>query len=1644
MGPEIVIGILGGSLWKYLSDKAKFKDDEKAIEEALKDAIRIGYEQFSKSHSDLAASLFDRTFLENHIGPELAKYLTRHEHPNIKTILAAYHSQFHSTPPNGLEDAIADFLNSVVQAMKDKSVLQGIIDRREIEETRHLVADVHKSITSPEEDWVALDNASADAVTRIRDDIAGRISLTLHGDKELIDAALKKEGGGIVLLGPSGCGKSALAKRIAMHSRKFIHTPWLTAEILNKPTLLETERALGLHHPFKAVFATAKSNRILLVLDAMESLTTQGISNLSQVIRAVKESDANSIWSFLLISQPEGWDQLAFQLSKAGILLDNFNIIQASGPSKQDVQYILSCIPGLSPVAYRPSVSDKLTNLKLLDQVAGQAILKPPVAEITWTSVAEVIDWVWDGWMGSGRDRYARAEVLKTLGQCEADSFGRGIAISDLSAEQQIILVPLADEEKLIEVRTERAFFRHDSTADWARYRILAGEVPVAPRLRELSAYPKWNTATRLMGQRILDMSDSNGTEWEALLNEVADGSLRGEAAQDLLLDAVILSTNVTTHLDKIRSILMREDGKFLQRLLNRFLHVATIPDQRILLNVQDEKMRHYLATNMRVPIFVYWWSLLDWLFNNLTDVINLSPVPLAKICTAWLRNTPVSKDGEGSWLRRNQVARMALTLAREIQARNLEHSPIRDAEKFAYEAAFLAASEIPDEVAQWALEMANRRPLAPDIIKRQDAYLRKEEERRIQLEADPEYQERIKGMEFLTPLTLLGPLRDPWPEGPTAMVNHIFQKVALDTSTLLNLMATRPELARELILALIIEHPAHVEDSPSSYAWCGLQYFNDGTPAMYFNGPFGIFLHINPKIALDTIIRLVNFAAERFCERQFSNTEVEVNSVKIPFVQGDVIWRGDQRVFGFFRSDLFNSTLLSSALMAIEKWLYEKIEKGENIDEWIGQILSDSQSVAFAGLLLAVGKKEPSLLEGMLLPLLGTWQFYEWDTRLIMNETSFRISMMNWVSHGEKVYNHVLDWHNLPHRRADLYNEALKLLLTSPSARNFFNIVYHKWTTDEETREATKFIAERFNPKNFELKKGVDGEHMELHFQWPDHLKEESSTYFKKSENEMLLLTFPVRCRRILDGEVSLPITQLDEFWSHIQYISELDVQEIEIDRKSQRADAICGGIAVLLIDHLNWLTEFPEREEWCIKYVFETLSKPPQHSQFDFENSISGTYWDASLGEVGALLLAEEPSNENIRFIAAHGVIAYHEEATESTISRAFRLREKLGEEFTRLLNLSLLWATLKYIRPREFPGPEAITWETWVNRLFGGFVAGRIQFKPVSIRRLARAGSRLYERQYHQRQRKRYPQYQPRHLHCNPGIDTSLLRKSLSWIRDAEMNDPHLPAGLIDDICLALSEFSISMAVPEDNEYNVQRSIPTDFDQWVFDVLSSCIIKTATPKESSKFWKPIFDIGPQLHLWPKFFLMSWFRTGLQSAGSPEAFTPHWTMMIAYVLEHPLWASNASRHYHDSEEVLCHLMGMDSAISIIGKSSFKEILESLLPLYDNWRKHWLQGQHSFINFCRLLTYSAARPLRIIGVIWIRDVLMGENYFSTREEDIEKALLGMLHTIWDEHQKIVQQDSGLREAFLDILTWLVQRQNPGALELQDEYIRSK
>ena len=90
--------------------------------------------------------------------------------------------------------------------------------------------------------------------------------------------------------------------------------------------------------------------------------------------------------------------------------------------------------------------------------------------------------------------------------------------------------------------------------------------------------------------------------------------------------------------------------------------------------------------------------------------------------------------------------------------------------------------------------------------------------------------------------------MRKPWPDGPRARVDEAFQNVVLETAAVRELCRVRPSIAREVVLATLIEEPR--EEGWSGHSLRGMDFDvverHGWLPALYMTGPFLLCLREN------------------------------------------------------------------------------------------------------------------------------------------------------------------------------------------------------------------------------------------------------------------------------------------------------------------------------------------------------------------------------------------------------------------------------------------------------------------------------------------------------------------------------------------------------------------------------------------------------------------------------------------------------------------------------------------------------------------------------------------------------------------------------------------------------------------------------
>ena len=275
---------------------------------------------------------------------------------------------------------------------------------------------------------------------------------------------------------------------------------------------------------------------------------------------------------------------------------------------------------------------------------------------------------------------------------------------------------------------------------------------------------------------------------------------------------------------------------------------------------------------------------------------------------------------------------------------------------------------------------------------------------------------------------------------------------------------------------------------------------------------------------------------------------------------------------------------------MALERWLYELIDQGVTIDPWVSRIMRESESLAFASLLIEVGKRLPSLFGGVLKPLLRTWEIWDLDSQLVTQRLSGAMAFNSWALEPPRLAAFARDWYAMPHRRGMLIaadGPVIGTMIVRDEWHQFFDELRLEWSSllhEQGEPDRLRYLIERINPQNYVFEER-DGERVIVGFQWPEELRKEADESLADLARRQNLSFLPMRCRQVLDTQTAPSAEQAMALWNLLQTVEAGDAALLTDDGGALLvgADILCAGIAVLLTFHRAWLLEDPARMTWC-----------------------------------------------------------------------------------------------------------------------------------------------------------------------------------------------------------------------------------------------------------------------------------------------------------------------------------------------------------------------------------------------------------------------------------------------------------------------------
>lgn len=1471
--------------------------------------------------------------------------------------------------------------------------------------------------------WKSLKAISEEYKRSIEIELPNGHSVIRPAEEDLIEHL--RDGPICIVYGSSGRGKSAVVKSTLDKKLSDWNQVWFSPENLDLASSERTRSEVGLLRPLQDVLAHSSEEKNVLIIDSAERINPDSRkivkSLISNLLIHNGEQKSRLNWRVIIVGQTEAWASGNFHEISG---LSSIQPIEISSLDPSDVRAALHSSNHLSWLASDNEALIALGNLKTLAWVmrAGTIFPKGGMNSISLPAIA---DRLWSYWT---KDKIKLQNLLMQLAEREAQferSFpisGFGIDVSQ-ALDEGLECLPLRKRKE-----TNSIEFEHDLGADWARFQRLKEIKNDISSWAPFASNPLWHNALRMMGQLLLREKTEQGTLWDVVYDEAEKTKVENPLAADILLDSLCLDPFAAHYLNERSDILFADNGARLNRLLKRFHHIATVSNVSSESLDIDPSLKLYLEDMQRLPIYGRWPQIAQFLSDHKEQVSSLISPTISKLCETWLTTTPLYLDPEANTPMpyRKVFAELALSTVRTLQLEQKKgHLWLTDdSEKPLYGAAFAAVNDLPDEVCEWALEMACRRPCKKEIPEALAAYREeRRKEHREKLRTDKAYPERHERLRSMP--SGISSHRDlpPWPLGPQGSVDNTFRDYCLNSNSMARLMYLRPEVASECLLAMLIDYSrSPLRDD------LGLVYSHTGYPTAYWKSPFFQFLQLNSTIAMDSLISLVNFCTDRWADDFESDYSLEV-SLRDGQKQS---LKGNGHVFSWSQESSTSNGQLYCALAALEKWIYIEIDKDADVEPALKRLIENSNSVAIIGVLLNVGKYKPSLFTSALQPFLGVYEFYQADDNRLLDAGHW-YDAGAWPCEGEKIFEMAKEWHFAPHRKIPLRQLAVQLALSDKETASFIKEASESWEThsvEEKYDLEVRILKAELDPENYKPEKDQQSGQTLLRCYYPDKLQKDIEDFQKRKSPRWHAVTIPIQCEELLASSHNITDEEAERL------ASALNVVPIEEDEESILATEAAIA-ATLLIKAPSWLDKNPDLKKKTNEIIQNIIS-----SIGDTLESLRATghlMSDRSLAFATHVVVEEfinNPSHDrDVDASVLRILTSGDNQAVFILMNAAYQNRDKLGDRWWRLIQISIFCAGLNSLSPgfREDEDKSIelrwARWLIWLRTRDLNVSVNAEAIDPIGLAVRVDRIKRLFGKDTDGRLRDYHRGFF--------GLETYTLDKMFSWM----LSDHGQGADNSSDVRLLTQKLWVFEAWRKqkseeaNDEDNDRDSLPSDLGYSLLQKLSKLML-TAQKDEASKIWKPILSMGVDGHHSIEHFIDGWLL-GVVQTKNTNSLSQFWRELIEFALLSPNWSPN--KYWYKGEELFRHLLGF-GLINLAEFEGAQNIIFEIKDLYKRWADtHLSQEEENIAGFAYFLSSKVGAPIRYDGLLWIRDSLRPPNPAYWRRMETGRSLVDLLDVIITEETKQISSDSEFRDALLRVAAHLAERQVPIALLLQEK-----
>jgi hypothetical protein len=559
----------------------------------------------------------------------------------------------------------------------------------------------------------------------------------------------------------------------------------------------------------------------------------------------------------------------------------------------------------------------------------------------------------------------------------------------------------------------------------------------------------------------------------------------------------------------------------------------------------------------------------------------------------------------------------------------------------------------------------------------------------------------------------------------------------------------------------------------------------------------------------------------------------------------------------------------------------------------------------------------------------------------------------------------------------------------------------------------------------------------IDIRMHFPEHLQAIADRTQIDTDLKMLAMCVAPRARRLLDGGEVLDLATLPEYVSDLRKLDGWKYPQKERSQDHYRVSSIAGGMAMLLVQHREWVTQDPELETW----VLDTLrGLDPTRPEREFTRSASDHTAESFLGEAAVTLLVETDAEWVYRrafeaITAASYNVSYH------TMWRAYLLHAELGKKFVELTNVVVLWSALRRAGS-QVSGPyadnEALAKQK--TALYARLIGGRLQERiPLSVAQ--RLGEYLVERVERktllpgQKEwrllRKKQKDEDPHEVsreHTN--LDIEMLHAGFSFLLGAWKDTGPTPP-IFTEIWAELFDLEMRTfpAPHPEKGFREFDGTPYDFDNWVMKTAAVYVARTNSMEEARKFYRPILELGPRARYWTDEFLEKWIVSGLPVATDLKGYVAKWKDMIQYADTLPDWQPGEIGCWCRAEILAPDLMGIDQTpTTVLGNAKYRTVVEAMADTLEDWGNRWLGYASVAQHYANFLTTDSGEAILAQGVKQLAKAVDAFDEEGWRRYEMGIWLTAVLSVAWSKLRTAIESDRDLRTAFLRLLTVLSAR----------------